>query len=364
MNVIFARAEHRKHRLLAELNKRLLRAEQSRRGYFDDNGILQGGLMAFIRHYWHVLEPETELVEGWALYAIVLHLEAVTFGEILRLLINVPPGFMKSLCTDVFWPAWEWGPMDMAHLRYVAFSYSASLTERDNNRFRDLVLHTSYQDLWGDRVKIVQAGSVKMSNTKKGWKLASSVGGVGTGERGDRIICDDPNNIKEAESEIVRDETNRWFRESMSDRLNDLKTGVIVVIMQRAHADDVSGKIIDLKLPYCHLMIPMEYDWDRQGDDDGEPRKTDIGWFDPRYVESDPEACNKELAWPERFPQEKIEELRIVKGPYAYAGQYQQAPAPRGGGIFKRAWWQVWDSPDGTFPQLEYIIASLDGAFP
>jgi predicted phage terminase large subunit-like protein len=363
MNVIFARAEQRKHRLLAELNKRLLRAEQSRRGYFDDYGVLQGGLMAFIRHYWHVLEPEAELIEGWALYAIVLHLEAVTFGEIKRLLITVPPGFMKSLCTDVFWPAWEWGPQNLAHQRYIAFSYSASLTERDNNRFRDLVLHPSYKELWADRVQIVQAGSVKISNSKKGWKLASSVGGVGTGERGGRIILDDAHNIKEAESEVVRTETVRWFRESMSDRLNDLVTDVIVAIMQRSHAQDVAGAILDLQLPYCHLMIPMEYDWDRQVDQNGEPHKTEIGWFDPRYVAGNPDACNKTLAWVERFPPEVVESLRTVKGPYAYAGQYQQAPAPRGGGIFKRAWWQVWDHPEGKFPPLEYIMASLDGAF-
>lgn len=364
MNVVpFAHTEIRKARLLRELNRRMLRAEQSRRGYFDNDGVLQGGLMAFIRYYWHVLEPEAELAEGWALYAIVQHLEAVTFGEIKRLLITVPPGFMKSLCTDVFWPAWEWGPMDKAHLRYVAFSYSASLTERDNKRFRDLVLHPAYVELWGSHVHIVDAGAMKVSNTKKGWKLASSVGGVGTGERGNRIILDDAHNIKESESEVVRTETVRWFRESMSDRMNDLKTDVIVAIMQRSHAEDVAGAIITLELPYCHLMIPMEYDWERQTDEAGQPRMTEIGWYDPRYVPCDPQACDRTLAWEERFPEEVVDALRVVKGPYAYAGQYQQAPAPRGGGIFKRAWWQVWDAPDGKFPELEYIVASLDGAF-
>src|SRR5262249_15858916 len=71
------------------------RRRRSRRGWYDKNGVRQGGLMAFIRYYWKVLEPGTDLVEGWALWAIVEHLEAVTFGEITRLLMNVPPGFMK-----------------------------------------------------------------------------------------------------------------------------------------------------------------------------------------------------------------------------------------------------------------------------
>ena len=123
----------RRARLIAlyrEANIRAARRAQAR----------EGGLIEFVRYFWSVLEPQTEFVDGDALYAICQHLEAVTFGEINRLLINVPPGFMKSLLTDVFWPAWEWGPMDMPHLRYVAFSYAAGLTERDNGKLRDLIM--------------------------------------------------------------------------------------------------------------------------------------------------------------------------------------------------------------------------------
>src|SRR5262249_45210513 len=148
--------------------------------------VRQGGLIAFIRHFWSILEPETKFVDGWALWAVVEHLEAVTFGEITRLLINVPPGFAKSIIVDCFWPAWEWGAMNKPHLRYVAFSYSASLTERDNGKFRDLITSEPYQALYGDRVQLRNKTTIKVFNTKTGWKLASSVGGVGTGERGDR----------------------------------------------------------------------------------------------------------------------------------------------------------------------------------
>lgn len=363
MNVQISRERlERFGRLVAEHKRREQKRLQSQRGWYDEDGVRQGGLMAFIRYYWHVLEPEAELVEGWALYAIVEHLEAVTFGEILRLLITVPPGFMKSLCTDVFWPAWNWGPMNKAHQRYVAFSYSASLTERDNERFRDLLIHESYQVLWHKQVKVVKIGATKVTNTRKGWKLASSVGGVGTGERGDVIVLDDAHNIKEAESEIIRNETIRWFRESMSDRLNNLQTGAIVIIMQRSHEDDVAGCILELGLPYCHLMVPMEYEYDRQFADDGTVKVNAIGWLDPRFVEEDPN-CDGELAWPDRFPPHEVGEIRTIKGPYAYAGQYQQSPSPRGGGIFQRSWWQLWEPPDGKFPVFELLIASLDSAF-
>jgi predicted phage terminase large subunit-like protein len=350
-------------RLLNEFRKREAKKEQSQRGYYDDKGIRQGGLIAFVRYFWHVLEPETPFVDGWVLWAMCDHLEAVTFGEINRLLMNVPPGFMKSLLTDVFWPAWEWGPMDLAHLRYVSFSYAAHLTERDNGKFRDLVTHPDYRALYGEHVQVVKKGDLKVSNKQHGWKLASSVSGVGTGERGNRVILDDPHNVKEAESEQVRQETVRWFRESMSDRLNSIEGDAIVIIMQRVHEDDVSGAILDLGFDYCHLCIPMAYEYDRQFNDDGTVRKNSFGFVDPRLIEDDPDACDGVLAWPERFSAEAVERMRTEKGPYAWSGQYQQSPTPRGGGIFQRAWWQLWDSASGKFPVFDYLVASLDSAF-
>lgn len=335
----------------------------STRGYRDEEGVWRGGLWAFIQHFWHVLEPATELVGGWVIEAICEHLEAVTFGEINRLLMNVMPGAMKSLITDVFWPAWEWGPMRMPHLRYVAFSYSGRLTERDNNRFSALVTSHEYQTIYGPWVEMAKIGDKKVSNHATGWKVATSVGGVGTGERGDRVLLDDPHNVKEAESDIVREGTVRWFREAMSNRLNDQEAGAIVVIMQRVHEEDVSGVILSLGLDYVHLCIPMEYDPDRAVLDDGSPVTTPIGWTDPRYDEDDPESARDALAWPERWSARVIEKLKAEVGPFAWASQYQQSPEARGGGILQRSYWLPWDDPGGKFPALSYVVASLDGAF-
>lgn len=360
-------------RLLGEGRRRVARRQHTQYGWYDDDGIRQGGLIAFVRYYWHILEPETPFVDGWPLWAMCEHLEAVTAGRLTRLLINVPPGSMKSLLVNVFWPAWEWGPMGKSHFRYVTFSYSASLTERDNGKFRDLVTNDSYRSLYGGGekgVRIRNKTTLKVYNSRTGWKLASSVGGVGTGERGDRIILDDPHNVKDAESETVRSETVRWFRESLSSRFNNDQTAFIV-IMQRVHEDDVSGVILANDLGYCHLCIPMEYDWKRQTDADNSPVETKIGWADPRWIDPDEagsidtaiEEADGSLAWPDRFSGTAVEQLKKDLGPYAYAGQYQQSPAPRGGGLFKEAWWQLWDPPVGKFPPCEYIVASLDSAF-
>jgi hypothetical protein len=178
----------------------------------------RGSLLNFVRYYWHVLEPpKRKLVEGWPLEAVALHLEAITFGDIRRLLINVPPGFMKSLMLNVFWPAWEWGPMNMPYLRHLAFSYAQDLTTRDNNKLVKLVTSPQFQALWGDRFTMVKTGEHRPENDKTGFVLATSVTGVSTGERGDRVRLDDPHNVVKIESDDVMEKTVRFFRESMSN---------------------------------------------------------------------------------------------------------------------------------------------------
>jgi hypothetical protein len=349
----------------------------------------RGGLLNFVRHFWHALEPKTRsMVEGWPLEAICNHLEALTFGDIHsnRLLINVPPGFMKSLLTDVFWPAWEWGPCNMPYLRYVAFSYSDTLTTRDNNKMVRLIQSPGYQQLWGDRFKMVKTGERRIENDQTGYKIATSVGGVSTGERGDRVILDDPHNVIKAESDLERGKTVRFVRESMSNRLNDERSA-IVIIMQRLHEGDVSGDILAREADYCHLMIPMHFDplrypasADGESTEDPETGEqytgNEIGWIDPRASNEDGEALSPRelaandglLAWEARFPARRVKEFEYELGQYAFAGQYQQSPTPRKGGIFKREYWQPYIPPvtgsrKGMWPDFDFIVVSVDSAF-
>jgi len=315
-------------------------------------------LIKFVDYVWPVVEPAIPFIRGWAIEAIADHLEAVTHGDIKRLLINVPPGFSKSLLTDVFWPAWEWGPQNKPWYRYVCAAYSNHLTERDNMRCRNVVMSDRYQRLWSNRFKISndQFTKVKFANDQTGWKLATSVGGIGVGERGDRFIIDDANNTMMMESEAVRSNVNMWFTEVVPDRLNNPSKSAIVVIQQRLHEEDVSGVAISKELGYTHLMIPMRYEPSRHcvtvlgRNHVGE----EIIWEDPRTEEDD-------LAWPERFPADVVDALEHAKGPYAWAGQYQQTPEPRGGAIIKRDWWQLWEQKQ--YPRVDFILASLDSAY-
>lgn len=310
------------------------------RDFLDQLGA-ERSLKKFIQLLWPVLEPGRTFVDGWVVGAICEHLEAISNGQITRLLINVPPGCMKSLSL-AFWPAWEWGPRNRPDLRYVCASYSESLTIRDNRKCRTLVQSERYQRAWGDRFQISadQAAKVRFDTDKTGFKLATSVSGVGTGERGDRFMIDDPHNVREGESALKRASALQWFTEVVPTRLNDPKRSAIIIIMQRVHERDISGLILSKELGYDHLCLPMEYEPEHPN-----PSRTAIGFKDPRQVKG-------ELLWPERFPADQLEKDKKVLsswgGSYAIAGQLQQRPTPRGGGMFQRSDFKV--VPAGAGP--------------
>lgn len=297
-------------------------------------------LKGFVHHAWRVLEPKAKLVWGWHLDAMCDHLEACTAGHITRLLTNVPPGSSKSLLHSVLWPAWEWGPKGMRDLRYLTTSFNDVPVKRDTRKCRDLILSGWFRTLWPEMIgpnksTLKRAGEMSFENWSTGTREGVAFGSL-TSQRGDRLIIDDPHSTEQAESEAERERTTRKFREGALDRLNDLEMSIMDVIMQRLHMDDVSGVIMSLKeLGFVHLMIPMRYEPARkcivrlgEAPPKGQPDRRPIFWQDPRKKDGD-------LMEPKRFSAKAVDKLEAGKGDYAFAGQYQQRPAPREGGWFK-----------------------------
>lgn len=319
------------HLQQAVANPDYIRKEKARRS-----------LSEFIRQAWHVLEPATPYVHGWHIDAMCEHLEAVTRGEITRLLINVPPGTMKSMCVGVFWPAWEW--IENPHHRYIGTSYKEALAIRDNMKCRTLIKSQWYQDFWSLALKNDQDGKGKFENEHTGFRSAMSITSL-TGERGSRVIVDDPHSVDTSKSDVSRDGVLTTFKESLGSRLSEPKTSAIVVVMQRLHQMDVSGYILKKELGYEHLMLPMEF----------EPKRkcyTSIGFVDPRTEEG-------ELLFKDRFPREVVDRDKNLMGSIATAGQFQQAPAPAGGNIFKEDDFRRYVTPR----KYIRVVASWDTAF-
>ncbi len=152
---------------------------------------------------------------------------------------------MKSLLVSVLWPAWEW--ILHPERRWLYSSYAASLSIRDSVKCRTLIESPWYQSFWGDRyaLSIDQNTKTRFDNDRSGYRIATSVGGAATGEGGDRIVCDDPHNVQDAESDSIRLSTTDWYDRVMSTRVNDPRTVARVVVMQRCHQQDLSGHLLE-----------------------------------------------------------------------------------------------------------------------
>lgn len=329
-------------------------------------------LYEFVKRAWHTLHPSTAFVEGWAVGAVAEHLQAVTEGDIDRLLINIPPGCTKSMLANVFWPSWEWGPFGMPDMQYINASYDKRLAVRDMVNTRDLISSEWYQERWPLKWKEDDRGKEKFSNDQRGFRYAASVGSGLTGWRGQRFIIDDPHSVEEAESDTERAHARFWFTETTPTRFTDPKKPVYVVIMQRLHVEDISGMIVESLVEeqgWTHLCLPMEFESKyrtytsvkprhhkakaermRRVKDEGDPLAywvpDDLG---ARVYAQDPRTEEDELLWPERYDAEAVRQLKVQMmvdgGEYAVAGQLAQRPVPRSGGMFKRERANFIDAP-------------------
>ncbi len=295
-------------------------------------------LREFIFQAWHVVEPKTAFVPNWHIDAICDHLMATLPGpngeppQIRRLVINIPPRHMKSLIVSVMFPAWTW--IRRPASRFLLSSYADELSTRDSLKTRRLINSVWYQKRWGGRLWLAsdQSAKSRFENNQTGYRISTSVRGLGTGEGGDYVIVDDPHNTKEGESDARRGEVLFWWDESMSTRINDPKTGVFIIIMQRVHEQDLTGHVLEQETGYTHLCIPARYEGNRIK----YPPNVKPLWTDPRTQPG-------EILWPGRFGEEEVLDLESRLGPYGTASQLQQRPSPRGGGYFKRHWFEIVD---------------------
>lgn len=326
-------------------------------------------LLAFFERAWREFDPAAVKI-NWHHEAICEHLMAVTRGEIRRLIINVPPRASKSNLVNIIWPAWTWvqkpreawlsGPQ----IKFMCISYGQKLSSEIATLARHLVLSEWYQGNWGEKTKLYddQSRIDNFGNISGGVRIATSMTGSTLGRGGDIRIIDDAQNVEDANSPIETDRVVRTYRESLQTRETDPQTSAEVIIMQRLNENDLTGYILsEASDDVVHLVYPMRHD---------PTRHCTTRWFD------DPRTEDQELLWPAQFPEEVVADRERRMGPFAVAGQYQQAPEPRGGGIFKRDWFQAWpvvdeygEVPAGSiingriiYPALEYIVASVDTA--
>jgi predicted phage terminase large subunit-like protein len=283
--------------------------------------------VSFSRMAYDLLGHGEPLSMNWHVEAMAYHLELVRLGRIKRLIINLPPRYLKSLLTSVAFPAFVLGHDPTRRL--IVVSYGSDLAVKLANDCRTIINSPRYKSIFpGLQISRMKNTESEIATTRGGFRLATSVDGSLTGRGGDIIIIDDPLKPSDACFDAKRDHVNTWFKNTLYSRLDDKQKGAIIIVMQRLRDDDLCGcqnshGWVVLNIPAIALkeeQIPI-------GD----------GRFHHRHI--------GDVLHPERESKSDLDNIRSELGEDIFAAQYQQCPSQPTGHMIKRDSIQRYDQP-------------------
>lgn len=302
-------------------------------------------LEAFIKRTFYSLSPSDELMNNWHISMLSHALEMIYEKKVKRLIICMPPRYLKSVCVSVAFPAWVLG--NDPSKKIIVASYAMPLAEKLSIDTKSIILEPWYKEFFTetqihDKVK----NKRKFMTTKNGFRLATSIHGSLTGEGGDILIADDPQKPLDCMNKKYREKTYNWLLNTFFSRLNNKKNGAIIIVMQRLHNEDLVGKLTENKLQ-------------------GKIFEKANGW----HVLNLASIAEKD----EEFRKsgdvlnEKTESLDIIQkiqkqiGEYFFASQYQQKPK-RSKGLIKKSQILFYNEDVASIMQSG-IFLSIDCAF-
>lgn len=310
----------------------------SRRSWFE---FLAYDFASFIGKVVGTTDPGATYLPNWHIELIAEYLEAARRGEITRLIINMPPRALKSVCVSVAWPAWILGHAPES--RIMAASYASSLAVKHSIDCRNVMESDWYGALFPHTVMAYdQNEKSRFMTSRRGFRLATSVDGATTGEGGNFLILDDPISPMQAMSAAGREHVNAWFDHTFASRLNDKRKGVIVLVMQRLHEDDLSGYLLK-KGGWVHLCLPAVAQEDSV----------------LRFGRVRAERKLGEALHAQREDLALIERAKVELGSRAFAAQYLQQPLREENGMVRRSWFRRYKDAPRSFDR---VVQSWDTA--
>lgn len=306
--------------------------------------VLRNSLSAFIQKTFQTISPGVRFLPNWHIDAIAHFLDACYRGEIKRLIITLPPRYLKSISVSVAYVAWLLGK-DPSY-RIIGASYSQDLANKmaldtrtvmSTHWFRELFPHTRFHPGKNSQAEFM--------TTKQGFRLATSVGGTLTGRGGNMMIVDDPHKAEDVFSDARREAVISWFINTLLSRLDSKGRDCIILIQQRLHENDLAGYLLNVG-GWTHLNLPAiaeEEQWIPIGDGNIHLRKPG------------------DILHPARESAEILTQMKETMGSYAFAAQYQQRPAPLDEGLIRWEWIKFYDHLPARRPG-DLIIQSWDTA--
>ena len=306
------------------------------------DAILRTDFNFFLRRCFMTLNPGSPYLPNWHIRAIGYQLERIRRGETKRHIINMPPRHLKSLTVSVAWPAFLLGHEPKR--RIFVISYGNELSSKHASDFRSIVESKWYRRAF-PAMQISRSLEDEVSTTARGFRISTSVYGTLTGLGGDVFIIDDPQKPVDAQSDIQRNRLNHWFSNTLMSRLDSKETGIIIVVQQRVHLNDLSGYLMELGGWQVLSLAAIAEQDETIAIGDNEFHQRQAG----------------EALHPELESRESLEKERREVGSDVFGAQWQQSPVPPGGAMIRREWLRYYDKlPERTYRTK--IIQSWDTA--
>lgn len=304
------------------------------------NSVLRQDFPSFIIKVFNTINPGAEYYPSKHINIISDYLRAVQNGDINRLIINIPPRSLKSICVSVAWTAFLLG-LDPTK-RIMSASYSQMLSVKHSLDCRFILNSDWYKELFPNTIlSKTHNQKSKFLTTANGFRFATSVGGSATGEGGDILIIDDPHNPTQIHSYKIRQKVIDWFEQTFVSRLNNRNRGAIVLVMQRLHSDDLAGYLLNNSNAWHHLKIPAIAD-----------RDYSFKLTANSYVKGEVLESYKE-------PADCLAKLEHEIGSYNYHAQYLQEPIPQGSSLLNMEDISFYENLPEKF---DYLVQSWDTA--
>ena len=307
--------------------------------------VLRHDPFSFVQRCFYELNPQAQFLPAPHIEVLAAKLDACRLGNTRRLITNLPPRSLKSICASVALPAWILGHNPAAHI--ICVSYGQELADKHARDTRRIMTSPWYQRLFPTRLADRQAVHDFMT-TAQGTRMSTSIGGVLTGRGADLIIIDDPMKPEDALSEPVRQRANEWYDHTLLSRLNDKEKGCIIIVMQRLHQDDLVGHVLQqenwevVSFPAIAEKEEIHVTGSILG----------RGEFHRRIGD----ALHRE-----RESLETLQTIRQTIGEYNFSSQYQQNPIPLGGAMVKTEWLKYYE-PGEEAGKFDIVIQSWDTA--
>ncbi|QDW37775.1 hypothetical protein FFI89_011785 [Bradyrhizobium sp. KBS0727] len=307
------------------------------------NAVLRSDFKSFLHRCMQTLNPGAKFMANWHIEAISYQLQRVRAGEVTRLIINLPPRYLKSLTVSVIFPAFLLG--HNPRLKIFGISYGNELSGKHAADFRAIVESSWYRRAFPN-MRIARAADSDVKTTQRGYRKSTSVNAALTGMGGDMFIIDDPQKPADAQSEVLRNGVTQWFSNTLRSRLDNKESGVIIVVMQRVHLLDLTGYLTESSDEWTVLSVPAIAEADE---------KIAVG-PEKYYLRRVGAALHQEYE-----SLATLEKLRNEVGSDVFAAQYQQAPVPPGGAMIRKQWLRYYEvAPERTYRTK--VIQSWDTA--